>query len=105
MHAEDHNSSLRIAFYDLRSGIDPIQFGHEDVHDDDVGIFGFREFDGLASITRFANDLELVTLLQLHAQSFSNNTVIVSDENSYAFHASTPRGTGISNFIDVPPRW
>src|SRR5215472_13994033 len=104
MHAEYDDASLGVVLYDLRGCIDSVQSGHEDVHDHDIGVFGFRKFDSFASVAGFGDYFELITLLQLHAQTSPNNAVIVSDENSYAFHASTPPGVGISRVSEVPPR-
>jgi len=52
VHAEDHDARFRPAFDHLRGGLDSVEQGHGDVHDDDVGRGVVGDTDGLARLLK-----------------------------------------------------
>src|SRR5246127_648323 len=103
MHAEDDDGGLWIPFYDLSSRFDSTQPRHGNVHDDDIRGFGLGKLHCFAAIGGLCNHLELFVLLQLRAQSFSDDAVVIREQDSDSSHAVTLPGTGISRVRAVPP--
>ncbi len=60
---------------------DPVELGHDEVHQDDVGPQSTGFLDRLASIGRLANDLDVVEELEETPQPASDHGVVVDQEH------------------------
>jgi hypothetical protein len=82
MHAQHDDADVGIAFYDLGSGVDTVELGHRNVHDDYVGRKLLCEADGLAAIAGFADDFDGGVGLKQKLKAFANDSMIIGNEDS-----------------------
>src|SRR3712207_9058467 len=52
-------------------GLDPVELGHADVHEHDVGAQAARRVDGLQPVRRLADDLEVLLRVEDHPEARS----------------------------------
>ena len=80
--AREHDHELlgaRLA--DLTRGDDAVQFGHDDVHDHDVGAVEERQLDRLAAVARLG-DHEHPRLLERVLDDTAGERVVIRDDRS-----------------------
>lgn len=67
---------------DAAGGRDAVHAGHSQVHEDDVGSQVFRQSYRLRAVVRLAQDLDVLRLLEEHAQSHTDELLVVDDEDA-----------------------
>jgi hypothetical protein len=67
-------------------GLDAVQLGHRDVHDDDVGLQLLGQPDGFPAVAGLAGDLHVGLRLQDHPKAVTDHGVIVSQQDADALH-------------------
>ena len=50
VHGQGEDTCFRAGFENAAGGFDAVEFGHGDVHDDDIGEKGLGEFEGFATV-------------------------------------------------------
>ena len=89
----------------LPGGLQPVEQGHRDVHQDHVGTQFGGQRHRLASVGRFADHFEVVVEVEHLAKTFAHDHVIFREQNSYWFHMNY---SFLANAIRVasfpPPR-
>jgi hypothetical protein len=78
----------RAAVGDLARGGDPVELGHADVHEHDVGREAPGAVDRLAPRGRLADDLDVGLRVQHHAEAGAGERVIVDEQDADAHAAS-----------------
>jgi hypothetical protein len=61
--------------------LEPVQVGHLDVHQDDVGTAPARELDGVAPVDRLADDVEVGLQLEDGAKARADERLVVGDQH------------------------
>ena len=94
VHAEGEDAGMRQRGGESPRGFDAVQFGHRNIHDDDVWRGFLRQLQNVASIARFADDLHIGLLREDSAKTLADYGVIVSQQDSDGVHAflSDPSG-------------
>ena len=64
--------------------LDPIELGHADVHQHDVGLELADLLDGVEPVGRLANHLEVVLRVEDHAEAGAHQRLVVGDQQSDA---------------------
>jgi len=59
-----------------------VEVRRADINHDDVGVVLGSQFDGLAAGTRLSADIPSGMLLDQHAEAFSNQVVIISNQDT-----------------------
>ncbi len=72
-------------------GLDAITAGHPQIHEDDVGEQVSGHGDGLVAITGGAHDFDVGQEAQQHRQSFTDHSLVVSDESTHRVPAAAER--------------
>jgi hypothetical protein len=86
VHGQDQYFNPRILHLDLASGFNPLEVGHGDVKDHQVGFQSIQEKKEFQAIGRFAYDLEIGVFLEDTPESFSNQVMIISQHNAVGIH-------------------
>ena len=73
---------------DLARRRDPVELGHADVHQHDVGPQPLRAVDGLLAVGRLADDRDVVLGLEHHPEARPHERLVVGDEDADAHRAS-----------------
>ena len=90
-----------IVLDNLRSGLDPVQIRHADVHDHQIRPQFISQSHGVAAIGSLAHDFDPLMLFELQPKALAHHAVVICDE--YANHpVATPRQTGTSTSKIVP---
>src|SRR5262249_19101675 len=80
LHREHQHLRLRRLLQQLRQHLDAALAGHDDVEQDHVGLRGARPEDRILRVAGFADDLDVVLLVEQQAQTRPHDGVVV-DEN------------------------
>ena len=86
MHGEDQHLGAVVALDDLAGGLDAVQLRKGDVHDDDVRMDPLDELRRAATVSRLADDLDLLVGLEQTPQTLSHDGVVVNQEDSNLSH-------------------
>ena len=78
-HQDAHAGWLR---RDLPCGFDAIHLGHHQVHQDHVGVQRLSLGDGLGSVARLADHLDVALGREQRADAFADDGVVVNNHNS-----------------------
>ena len=87
---EHHDPHLRTCRHSTASGLDPIQRGHLDVHEHDVGLELGDELDRLQTVRGLADHGEVVLGAEDHPEPRPDEPLVVSEED--ADHALASNG-------------
>ena len=77
--------------HDLARGIDAVEAGHLDVHDDDVRLALRRYGDGLITGGGLADHLDVGRGIEQGAQRAQNHRMVVGDQDTCPFHVMPSR--------------
>lgn len=86
MHAEDKHFDLGKLFVDLSSGFQTFEFGHDVVHDDDIGFELVSFGHGFSFVDRLATDGPAGLLTDDVGQFLVDYFVVGGDEYAEGFH-------------------
>src|SRR5690349_9719805 len=92
MDGENENRSRGTGFYYLTGCIEAVEGGHTNVHDGDIWPQSFGLFNSFSSGRSLAADLPKWIRLQDHLDSFSDDVVIIGEED--------PDGRSCSGFAE-----
>ena len=84
---------------DSSGGFDPVEFGHADVHQDDVRAQFAGEGDRFGAICGFSDDFDVGFGSEDHPKSGADELLVIGDQDAHA-HASapcSPRGIRATN--------
>ena len=73
---------------DAPGGLDPVDVGHADVHQDHVGQELVRHADGLVAVGGFAHDVEAV-IAQAPPESFAQHPMVIGQHQANGQRASS----------------
>ena len=65
-------------------GLDAVELGHADVHQDDVGLQPLGLLDGVEAVGGLADDLEVVLGVEDHAEPGAHERLVVGDQQAHA---------------------
>jgi len=68
----------------LLSGADPIELGHTNIHDDEIGTQSVSKLDRLTAVARLTDNV-ISEMRQHLAQIHTNERLIVCDDNARAW--------------------
>ena len=71
MHAKHNHASAWIALHDLLGCFNSVEVRHGNIHDHHVRVKFFRQPHRLAAVRGFADNLKILSLLQLEPRLFS----------------------------------
>ncbi len=84
-------------------GLDPVQLGHPDVHQHDVGPQLARLVDGLEPVAGLADDLEIVLGVEDHAEAGAHERLVVGDQQADAHEARLSSAPASGSVARTPP--
>src|SRR5271166_698508 len=90
VHGEDQDSGMGRGFKNLCSGIEPVEFGHADVEDGNLGAAVRSHGHSLSPVARFTDYFPFGMGLQQGAQPATDDSVIVSNQDGNSFHTAPP---------------
>ncbi len=64
--------------------LDPVELGHADVHQDDVGLQPLGLLDRVEAVGGLADDLEVILGVEDHAEPGADERLVVSDQQAHA---------------------
>ena len=70
------------ALSDSAGGLDPVQVGHADIHQHDVGPQRPGGLDRLTPVAGLANDLEVGLGVEDHAEACADERLVVGDQDA-----------------------
>ncbi len=76
---------LGLPGHDLADGLDPIHAGHDQVHQDHIRLEGFGLLNGFQAVAGFADHFHPIHFRQQGAHAFTDNALIVNDQESDRF--------------------
>src|SRR5262249_45020263 len=88
------------ALGELGGCLDPVESGHADVHQDDVGGQGACLCQCLAAVARLAGDAQIWLGFQQHPQALPDQVLVVGDQD--ADHDGSPTGSRAQT-VNPPP--
>jgi hypothetical protein len=80
VHAQHDDAHVGIAFDDLGGGIDTIELGHGNVHDDNVGGELLGEANGFAAVAGLSNNFDGGVRLEQKLEAFADYAVIIGNK-------------------------
>ena len=98
IHGEDQGPGLRCPAAQPGHGLEPVQVGHGDVDDENIGPQTLHQGQGLRTVGRLAEDRDVPRPLQEGADALADQVMIVGDDD--ADHA--PSKVGIRATRRVP---
>ena len=84
VHGEGDDADFGVGFEDAACGLDAVEVGHVDIHNDDVGAEVPGEFDGVAAGGGFADDFEIGVGGEDGAEAVADEGVVVGEEEGGA---------------------
>ena len=81
LHREDEDLRLGALVEQRRDRVEAVSVGHDDVHQDHVGLQGARLEDRLSSRARLADRLDVGLLLEQEPDSRADDRVVVDDQH------------------------
>jgi len=78
---DQHRGRALSVSEDPTGRLEPVQVGHLDVHQDDVGTSPARELDGVATVDRLADDVEVGLQLEDRAKARAHERLVVGDQH------------------------
>jgi hypothetical protein len=89
----------------LGQDVDAALPGHDDVEEDDVGLERARAEDRVFCVTRLADDLDVLFVVEQHSQSGPHDRVVVDDDDadhSGTSTASVVPPSGVDSSVSRP---
>ena len=92
---EDDDPDLGKIFSHAGGGFQPIEPGHGNIHENDVGLERAGHFEGLTAIAGFADDLDFWQAFQFHANAGADDGMIIGKQDAGRFRSivHSPRST------------
>ena len=81
VHGEGDDADGGEEVVDASGGGDAVEFGHADVHDDDLGLEFFGEGDGFEAVFGFADDFEVGFGVEEEADAAADDGVVIGEED------------------------
>src|SRR5712671_2030349 len=85
MQRKQENLGVRQDLANNAGGLQTIQTGHGNVHDDNIRIYGFGKTDGFLTILCFATKLPLRKSMEYSLSAAANHSMVI--DNDYSWHA------------------
>ena len=82
IHGEDQGSGLRCPAAQPGHGLEPVQMGHGDVDDENIGPQTLHQGQGLRTVGRLAEDRDVPRPLQEGADALADQVMIVGDDDA-----------------------
>jgi hypothetical protein len=84
---DDPGRRLRGAGHNLPGGADPVEDRHADIHEDDVGVGGRRQFDRAGAVAGLADHLQAGSGGEQRDQSGPDQRLVVGDQGADRAHS------------------
>jgi hypothetical protein len=78
---EDEDACGAVIVQKAARGLEPVEFGHADVHEDHVGCELAGACEGLESVGRLADDLDVLLGFEDHPKAAAHERLVVGDEH------------------------
>jgi hypothetical protein len=78
---EDEDACGAFVVQESACGLESVELGHADVHEDHVGCEFAGAFEGLESVGRFADDFDVLLGFEDHAKAAAHERLVVGDEH------------------------
>ena len=89
VHGQHDDLDVRVPPGDEAGGLDPVEVGHLDVHDDDVRLGLGDQVQRLAAVARRADHLDAVQRAEQGDQPVAHDLVVVDDQDLDAHDSSS----------------
>jgi len=85
-HGEGDDAGRRGRLHDLADGFDAIHAGHDDVHQDHIGLHCARQAHRLSAVPGFGHHAETARSLAELAQALPHQCMVIGDQNPNRWH-------------------
>lgn len=81
VHGEDDDAGGKLEGVDAFDGLKPVEAGHGNVDDEDVGLKTFDYFDGFEAVFGFTDDFDVGGAFKEGGDALTDDGMIVSDDD------------------------